>query len=179
MPRIGLLSDSHGRSTTTRHGVDLLVSRGADRLVHLGDVGTVQVIDSLVVERPIAAGEAGAALGQIEVDLVFGNTDVDAAALAKYARGLGIVVHGRAGRIALEEGELVFCHGHEADVLAQALAQDVRYLCHGHTHRVSDTRQGRTRIINPGALFRARQYTVALLDTARDHVEFYPVPDRG
>lgn len=169
LPKIGLLSDSHGRSSTTRRGVEVLLQHGAEVLVHLGDVGTVEVIDALAVARP--------GIGQMEAHLVFGNTDWDRDALAEYADGLGLWVDDPLGRIALEEGELAFCHGHEEQLLHQAMAQRVRYLCHGHTHRASDVRRGPTRVINPGALFRAQSYTVALLDTANDALAFYPVAE--
>ncbi|MFA9477279.1 metallophosphoesterase [Phycisphaerales bacterium AB-hyl4] len=169
MPRIGLLSDSHGRAKTTRLAVEVLLSQEVDLLVHLGDVGTVEVIDAL-------AGEISQRSGQpIEAHLVFGNTDWDTDALARYARELGVHVDDPVGRLPVEQGTLVFCHGHQADVLHQAIAEQVRYLCHGHTHRTLDQRQGSTRVINPGALFRAQRYTVAVLDTADDELTFYPV----
>lgn len=174
MPRIGLLSDSHGRFGTTQRAVELLLTHQVDVLLHLGDVGTVEVIDALVVTPP--QQPAGA---PVEAHLVFGNTDWDSAALTRYATDLGVHVHHPAGRLTFDGGELIFCHGHEPAVLADALARKVKYLCHGHTHRTLDIRKENTRIINPGALFRAQQYTVAVLDTASDEVAFYPVPDRG
>lgn len=171
MSRIGLLSDSHGRWPTTERGVASLLARGAEVLVHLGDVGAVEVIDALAVERP-GSGE------QVAAHVVFGNTDWDTRELAEYARDLGIAVDHPAGRLTLDDGgELAFCHGHETAPLDRALADGVRYLCHGHTHRTLDTRKGDTRIINPGALFRARQYTVALLETETDHLRFIDVSD--
>jgi hypothetical protein len=60
--------------------------------------------------------------------------------------------------------------------MRSALAQGVDYLCHGHTHVVRDERIGQTRVINPGALFRAARYTVALLDMAADRLEIVQVP---
>ena len=171
MPKIGLLSDSHGRASTTRRAVEVLLAQEATILLHLGDVGTVEVIDALCVENP-ATGQP------IEAHVVFGNTDWDADALARYAADLDVHVDHPAGRLSTEGGELVFCHGHEYRVMNEALAQGVSYLCHGHTHRKLDARQGPTRIVNPGALFRARDYSVAVLDPASDHVEFYAVPDR-
>ena len=39
-----------------------------------------------------------------------------------------------------------------------------------------DERIGRTRVINPGALQRARRYTVALLDTEMDALELFELP---
>lgn len=190
MPRIGLLSDSHGRAATTRRAVDLLRGAGADVLIHLGDVGTVEVIDALCVDR--LDGDH-----QLEAHVVFGNTDWDQGSLTAYARDLDIQVDDPLGRLALgrlaatkparvpagaalppadpEHNVLMFCHGHEDERLAEALACHPRYLCHGHTHRQADIRQNGTRIINPGALFRASAYTVALLDTATDRLTFYEV----
>lgn len=170
MPKIGLLSDSHGRSGTTRRGVSVLLEHGAEVLLHLGDVGTVEVIDALAVAAP-SDGR------QIESHLVFGNTDWDAASLDAYAHDLGVHVDHPAGRLHLEGGDLVFCHGHEPEVVAKALAERVRYLCHGHTHRVLDVRRGGTRVINPGALFRAQRHTVAILDTGTDEVQFLQVAE--
>ncbi len=169
MPKIGLLSDSHGRAATTRRAVAVLLQQGAEVLVHLGDVGTVEVIDALCVDHP-KTGE------QIEAHLVFGNTDWDIDSLAEYAHDLDVVVDHPVGRLLLDDGgKLVFCHGHEAAPMQQALADGVRYLCHGHTHAQADDRRGSTRVLNPGALFRASVYSVAVLDTATDRVVFHAV----
>ena len=168
MPIIGLLSDSHGRAATTRRAVSLLLSRGVGVLVHLGDVGNVEVIDALLVDSP-ATGEL------VEAHLVFGNTDWDADSLGEYACGLGIRVDHPLGRLDLEQGHLAFCHGHEEAIMERALADNPRYLCHGHTHKTLDTRDGETRVINPGALFRAKRYTAAVLDTSADKLAFVEV----
>lgn len=141
-------------------------------LLHLGDVGTVEVIDALAVAPPDGSGGAR---GQLASHVVFGNTDWDCATLARYAQGLGIRVDHPVGRLPLEHGELVFLHGDEPDAMEDALREGVRYLCHGHTHRALDVRKGATRIVNPGALFRAKVYSVAVIDTQSDHVVFYPV----
>lgn len=152
--------------------MDLLVQHGAQRLIHLGDVGTVEVIDQLVVVPP---GSADA----LPAHLVFGNVDWDAASLQRYAQAIGVRVDHPVGRLDLEGGRrLVFMHGDDAGALAQALAQGVTYLCHGHSHRQVDERRGATRVINPGALFRAAVYSVALLDTQADTVDFLDIPER-
>lgn len=177
MPKIGLISDSHGRATTTRRAVEILLEAGAQMLIHLGDVGSVEVIDELVVE-PVG-GKA------IEVRLVFGNVDWDRASMAQYAQHLGLLVCDPVGRLPLSAAkvpvdakavrELVFLHGDDAEAMTSALAANPAYLCHGHSHRPRDERSGVTRIINPGALFRAQSYTVALLDTDTDELKFFPV----
>lgn len=156
---------------TTRLGVSALLESRIELLIHLGDVGTVEVIDELAVRQP-ETGE------QVPARLVFGNTDWDDGPLSEYARHLGVRVDHPAGEIALDRGELVFCHGHQATVMNAALARNVRYLCHGHTHQASDRRSGATRIINPGALCRAHRYTVAVLDTDTDELTFITVGPR-
>lgn len=170
MPRIGLLSDSHGRSATTRRAVEMLTEHGAEMLLHLGDVGTVEVIDTLVVPGATNAQ-------QLPARLVFGNTDWDRDSLERYAKELGVAVDDPVGKLTLSDSErtcsLVYCHGDDPLPMNQAIDEEVDYLCHGHTHRCTDSRQGTTRIINPGALFRADRYTVAILDTATDELTSY------
>ena len=45
------------------------------------------------------------------------------------------------------------------------------FIFHGHTHQAADRRVGKTRIINPGALHRARPKTFVVLDLASATVE--------
>lgn len=171
LPRIGLLSDSHGRAATTRLGVQALLAEGVDLLVHLGDIGSVEVIDELVVQAPGTDQP-------VPARLVFGNSDWDIGPLGAYAESLGIRVDHPVGTLDLNPRNprrLVFCHGHEHRVMAQALADEPAYLCHGHTHQASDTRSGPTRVINPGALCRAHRYTVAVLDTDNDELTFLTI----
>jgi hypothetical protein len=108
---------------------------------------------------------------------VFGNTDWDAASLARYAESLGVEVDHPVGRIEADGKTVVFQHGHQEAAMTQALAEGVDYLCHGHSHRQRDEMVGPTHVVNPGALFRAAEYTVAVLDTATDRVEFHRVPE--
>ena len=169
MARIGLLSDSHGRAKTTRKAVQLLLERDVDVLIHLGDVGTVEVIDA-IVERLGAADHP-----EPPIHLVFGNTDWDIGPLGDYARRLGVSVDHPVGRMAFDGAVLVFQHGHVQAAMDQALAEGVRWLCHGHSHAIRDERIGSTRVINPGALFRASRYTVATLDTGSDSVDWHDV----
>lgn len=159
MTTLGLLSDSHGRASTTQLGVELLMDAGADILIHLGDVGTVEVIDALLAIHPVT--------GQpVEAHVVFGNTDWDARALGEYATELGIKVHDPIGQIDVDGCRVAFTHGHLESIISQAITSQPGFFLHGHTHRISDTVQGQTRVINPGALFRASKYTVATLTPA-------------
>lgn len=149
--------------------MDVLVQQGAELLIHLGDIGTVEVIDALCVDHPVSGD-------QVDSYLCFGNTDWDIDSLAEYADDLDVNVQHPTGKIPLDSGEaLFFCHGHEDRPMKQAIHEGARYLCHGHTHRQEDETRGDTRIINPGALFRASVYSVAVLDTATDQLVFHKV----
>jgi putative phosphoesterase len=159
--RIGVLSDSHGRAAITARAVEALLGAGADILIHLGDVETEAVIDELV--GPPA-------------HLVFGNCDWDVDALARYARNVGVIVDHPAGRIDVGAKSVIFTHGDRPGVVEQAIAEGVDYLLHGHTHVVRDERVGCTRVINPGALFRAARYTAAVLEPETDRLEIIEVP---
>lgn len=147
--RLGILSDSHGRADTTRRAVALLVEHGAEMLLHLGDIETENVIDELVGH---------------DARMVFGNCDWDERGLRRYAENLGVAVDHPVGRLTIEDKVIAYTHGHLTAEMNQALAERPDYLLHGHSHELRDEIVGETRIINPGALFRAVRYTAAVLD---------------
>ena len=150
---IGILSDSHGRVGSTRLAVAALRDAGAAMLLHLGDVGSEEVIDEL-------AGH--------DARIVFGNCDYDADALASYARSVDVAVDHPMGRLEVGERRIAYTHGHVRGLVDAALCEGVDYLLFGHTHELHDERIGPTRLINPGALFRASRYTACLLDPGLD-----------
>ena len=168
MRRIGLLSDSHGNAKATRAGARILAERRADVLLHLGDIGTIEVIDAMLVEHPDTGNV-------IQCRVVFGNTDWDQSSLRRHADRHGITIDHPVGCLPVNGGKLVYTHGDQTRINNQALSEGVTYFCHGHTHKLADTRVGQTRVINPGALHRAHRYTVALLNVAEDQVEFHDV----
>ena len=159
--RIGILSDSHGRAVVTGQVVRALIDAGAEMLIHLGDVETERVIDEL-------AGH--------DAHLVFGNCDMDITRLSRYADGLGIAVDHPVGRIEIDSRQIVFTHGDRSHLVRQALADGVDYLLHGHIHSLRDERIGPTRIISPGALFRASRYTAVVLDPLADRLDIIEAP---
>ena len=158
--RIGVLSDSHGRVQATAQAVRAVLDAGAEMLIHLGDFEDERVIDELVGHN---------------ARIVFGNCDFNGAALARYARSVGVAVDDPMGLIEIGSKRIAFTHGHLPHLIKQALVDEVDYLLHGHTHLLSDDRVGRTRVINPGALFRAGRYTAAVLDPGADRLEFVEV----
>ncbi len=173
MPRIGLLSDSHGRAGTTRRAVTTLQIQGAELLIHLGDIGSMEVLDQLLAQH----SSNGSPNKPIPAHLVFGNVDWDAASMTRYAQHLGLNVAHPVGELLIDGKKIRFMHGDDPQAMGKALSDQVDYLLHGHSHRMRDERQGKTRIINPGALFRAQTYSVAMLDTQTDQLSFYEVTE--
>jgi uncharacterized protein len=157
---LGILSDSHGRADATRAAVNALVQRRATTLIHLGDICDENVLDELIGH---------------EARIVFGNCDWEIHGLTRYAEVVGVKVDHPMGTIEIAGKTIAFTHGHLANLMEQALAAGVDYLLHGHTHEVRDERIGRTRVINPGALHRAKRYTVALLDPVGDRLEIVDI----
>lgn len=159
--RIGILSDSHGRADTTRRAVDLLLEAGATTLLHLGDIGSEAVIDELVGHH---------------ARIIFGNCDWDLTGLSRYAEHVGVAVDHPLGELVVTGRRILYTHGDQERLMRQALAESPEYLLHGHTHVFRDDRHGGTRIINPGALFRAARYTAAVLEPESDRLEVIEVP---
>ena len=159
---LGILSDTHDRYEIMGAAVRTLRERGAAFLIHCGDVCTPNLLDHL-------AGLPSA--------FVWGNCDFDRLALQRYAQAIEVPCYGVFGDLELGGKRVAVLHGDDRQRLDAILrVQGHDYLLHGHTHVRRDERVGRTRIINPGALFRASEKTVALLDTETDQLESIVIP---
>jgi hypothetical protein len=160
---LGILSDTHDRYEIMGAAVRTLKERGAAFFIHCGDVCTPNLLDHL-------AGLPSA--------FVFGNCDWDRLALQRYGEAIEVPCYGGLADLELGGKRVAVLHGDDKQRLDAVLkAQEHDYLFHGHTHVRRDERIGRTRVINPGALFRASVKTVALLDTDTDRLESISIPD--
>ncbi len=171
---LGLISDTHGQRQRTAAALSLLRQLDAEALVHCGDFGDVEDLDDLAGWRAW---------------VVPGNVDRLDPAMIQCAESLGVVLATQVPlRIELAGRSLLVFHGHEPAfrrVMTELLESGAvpaelapcDYLLHGHTHHASATRAGPVRVINPGALLRAAEYTVATLDLHTDRVRFWRVSD--
>jgi hypothetical protein len=158
---VGILSDTHDKVDAMAAAMELLRRGGAEFFIHCGDVGSEQILDHL-------AGTRAA--------FVFGNTDWDRAPLTRYAQHLGIACYPSLAELELGGKRFAVTHGDDARLARRVLDEQRHdYLLHGHTHVRADHRVGRVRVINPGALHRAKEKTVALLDTTTDKLTFLTV----
>ena len=159
--RIGILSDSHGRSDRVEAAISLPHDAGAELFLHLGDLMDTASID---------------AMHGYHARFVLGNCDWDEAGMRQHAEQCGVVCDHPIGRIDVGGRTLAYTHGHRNELMQVALADRVDWLLHGHTHEPRDERIDGTRVINPGALQRASRYTVGLLDTGDDRLELLELP---
>jgi putative phosphoesterase len=158
---IGILSDTHGRVAPARRALQVFDHHRVEHIIHCGDVGEVDVFE-LFVGRPFT--------------FVWGNTDQPSHSLLAFLNTVGIHAPTKVPvRLTLDGKTFAVFHGHEPGFDAAERNLPVDYLLHGHSHVTRDERRGRTRIINPGALHRARPKTVAVLDTATDQLTFHEI----
>ncbi len=166
--KVGILSDSHGDVRRTTAGLDLLLQHPLAALCHCGDIGSESVLTAL---------SAACLPRRIPVYAVLGNVDLFEGELTNFPDGLGVRVCGRRAELELGGRRIVVIHGDDAQSLAAAVqSQQYDYCLTGHTHVADDHREGRTRIINPGALHRARPPSVAVLDLDTDELQTLWLP---
>lgn len=159
--RIGIVSDTHAQVHSAQNAARMLESLDVEQVLHCGDIGSTAVVD---VFSPWIT------------HYVFGNVDLqqqtELAAAIERCKG---VCHGRFGSLELAGRRVALLHGDDGARLAQALDADWDLVCHGHTHVTRNERRGRTLVLNPGALHRARQHTLACVELSDLAVTFVAV----
>ena len=158
---LGILSDTHDRLHAMQAAIATLKLARAEFFIHCGDVGGQRIIDEF-------AGLPAA--------FVWGNNDFDRQMLAKYAQSLGVQCLDSLGRLELAGKSFAVTHGDDQRLIKRILAeQRDDYLLLGHSHVMTDWREGRLRVINPGALHRASPKTVATLNTSTDALTYLTI----
>jgi putative phosphoesterase len=159
--KLGILADTHDEFARTRAAVQMLVSEGAETLVHCGDLIDVEIV---------------AACAGLPFYFTFGNHDADTVPyLRAAALEQGATCLGWGGEIELAGKRIAVVHGHLTFDLRPLLNAEPDYLLSGHSHIAGESIHGRTRRINPGALHRADRFSVALLDLNTDELQFLSI----
>jgi putative phosphoesterase len=154
--KIAVVSDTHSRVATVRTALDLIKPYDVELIVHCGDIEDAQT----------------ALLFPSKTHFVFGNCDWDRAGIRAAVAEAGATLHEPFGNLELEDKAIAFIHGDDKRLLhdlEQSGAFD--FIFHGHTHHAEERRVGRTRVINPGALFRARPKSFVIVDLKSGRVE--------
>ncbi|MCR9116817.1 MAG: metallophosphatase family protein [bacterium] len=159
---IGILADTHNQIARTEQAVDLLRQAGVELLVHCGDLNGPEIIETCA---------------KLPLNFVLGNHDGDMArALVAAADQFDATYLGWGGEFEAGGKRIAVVHGHLKMDLKPLLDAEPDYLLSGHSHASHDFRVGKTRRINPGALHRASEFSVATLNVDTDRLEFLNVP---
>jgi putative phosphoesterase len=159
--RLGVVSDTHGHLGNAQAAADQLSALHVDVVLHCGDIGSPGIV-------PLFASWPA--------HFVFGNVDQDEDDLRHAIRSAGLTCHDEFGRLQLEGVSIAFLHGDDFSGLAEAIAsQDFDLICHGHTHRKRLEHNGRTLVLNPGALYRASPRSLATVELPSLAVEFHTI----
>jgi putative phosphoesterase len=155
--RIAVLSDTHSRYHTVESALGLVQARGINQVIHCGDIEdseTVWLFQGFTTH------------------FVFGNCDTERASLRQAVHGIGETLHEPFGRLELDGVQIAFLHGDDRRLFHEVEHSGrFDFLFYGHTHQAREHRTGPTRVINPGALHRARPKTFVVLDLETGVVE--------
>lgn len=153
--QIAILSDTHDDLPRTLRAMKMIDALKPAAIIHCGDLCSPHMLE------PLANRNAY---------FVFGNNDFERKELREEAKRLDITCLEYCGEITLAGRRIAVTHGHDGRAVERMLIAKVDYLFTGHTHARHDQRQASTRLINPGALHRAREKTIAMVDLAADTV---------
>ncbi len=155
--RIAILSDTHSRHATVEKVLELLRDRQVNFVIHCGDIDDA---DTVWLFQGLTA------------HFVFGNCDTERASLRQAIHGIGETLHEPFGHLELEGVKIAFLHGDDKGLMHDVVqSESFDFLFYGHTHHAEEHRTGPTRVVNPGALHRARPKTFVLLDLATRELE--------
>ncbi|MDB5392056.1 MAG: phosphodiesterase [Planctomycetaceae bacterium] len=160
--QVGILADSHDQLERTQRAIGLLQASGAQALIHCGDLATPEIVKACSV---------------LPFYFVFGNHDADSVPyLLQAAEESGATCLKWGGIVELAGKRIGVAHGHLTSDLKRVLSATPDYLLTGHSHFSVDSLEDGVRRINPGALYRASIFTVALLDVVTGQLQFLTVP---
>ena len=159
--RLGILSDTHGHVANTLAAVRMLESLEVETLLHCGDLCSTEIPRLLT---------------RWTAHYVFGNCDVDIDALRQAIVAAGGLCHDWFGDLSLGGRRIALIHSHDAKRFRQVKTSGLYDLvCYGHTHEAEFHRDGKTLILNPGALYRATPHTIAVVDLEKLEPLIVPV----
>lgn len=157
--KIGVLSDTHGEVWAVQQAVDILQSLGVSLAIHCGDIGAEIV--------PLLNG--------LQTHFVHGNMD-DPVRLREVITDPEHRLHDRFGELEIEGRRVAFLHGDDVKLLRHTIhSGHWDLVCHGHTHAFSSGFEGRTLVLNPGALARTGRPSLAVVELTSMEVTEIPL----
>ncbi len=158
---IGVVSDTHGHVENTLRGVRMLETFAVEQVLHCGDIGSTDVV------ALFDAWPTHFVLGNVD-----GNEDELAAAICTHHQSF----YGPFGELTLCEKRVALLHSDDQRRFRETInSDDWDLVCYGHTHQSESHRVGKTMVLNPGALYRARQHSIAIVNLGTMEIEIVAV----
>ena len=155
--KIGILSDTHNNIETTVKAVDKFKELGVELVLHAGDITSPKML--------------GLFKG-LFCKFVLGNGDIDTEALNEESGKLGFGAIEESCEIEAGGKKIILFHGNDVSQFRQAVASGkYDYVIKGHTHIFENYVSSNTRVINPGSLYGADEFSIAVLQTGTGRVE--------
>ncbi len=146
--KLGIISDTHGNLPNTIHAAEIFRQAGVQEIIHCGDIGSAGVVT---------------ALADAPCHYVLGNTDMPGT-MTRAILDANQMCYDYLGMISREGVQIAFLHGHDWRTLEELIeSQRFDLICTGHTHEFHWMQQGKTRLLNPGALHRTGSPSVVIL----------------
>lgn len=161
---IGIIADTHNDAGSIKKAVNFFNLRNVDLVLHCGDIFS-----------PAAAKEFSAL--NCGFKAVFGNNDIEAAALENVISDFGMI---QRAPFEFKISGKMFIMQHKPfnlGILAKEGKYD--YVLYGHLHRASIEKIGKTTVLNPGegCGLRYGRKSVALIDLILDHAAIFDLDD--
>lgn len=156
--KLGLISDTHDHLDHIRSAAKHFRDRRVDLVIHAGDFTSPPAVK--VLEGLRTGG-------------VFGNNDGEKLGIAKAFQKIGGRLEGDFLKVEAGGEAIAVYHGTVPEI-REALGRCGLYraVISGHTHKLEDRREGRTRMLNPGSAHGfGKPATVMIYDTDTDRVD--------
>ncbi len=154
--RIAILSDTHSKQSTVEAALAAADRHGVGLILHCGDIADADTVR----------------LFPAHTHFVFGNCDYDRDTIRRVVEAMGATLQEPYGQVEVAGKQIGFVHGDDPQLLRDLERSDAfDYLFYGHTHHAEEHRTGKTRVVNPGALYRAAVKTFVVLDPATGTLE--------
>jgi len=158
---IGIISDTHENESAIKKDVKIFKNKKVEFVVHCGDI----------ISPPMLEHFRG-----LKMKFVFGNNDGERKGLINKCKESGFEEIRDEREFRYQGKKFYVYHGTDEDKLIAAIKSNkYDYVLTGHTHIKRDERIGKTRVINPGALFRIYPYTIALLNAKSGGLKFVEI----
>jgi uncharacterized protein len=155
--KIGIISDTHNDVEMVKKAIRIFKERGVDLVLHAGDLTSPKIME-LFVDLPTR--------------FVLGNCDLDCETINSRAKVLGFGCVEEHCDFTAGDKRIMLFHGNNIPLFREAVSSGkYDYIIKGHTHTYENYVSNKTRVINPGSIYREDERTISILNTETDKVE--------